>query len=73
MKKKFKVEGIDCPVCAGKIEARVGEIQGVTSSKINYMAEKLTVEIEDSIESSIEGSIVKIVKEVEPDAVVTAL
>lgn len=70
MKKKFKVEGIDCPNCAAKIEKLVGKIEGVTSSKINFMAEKLTVEADDSVCASLLEEVKKAVKVVEPDAVV---
>lgn len=68
MKKKFKVEGIDCPNCAAKIEKLVGNIEGVTSSKINFMAEKLTVEAEDSKADVLLEEVKKVVRTVEPDA-----
>lgn len=70
MKIKFKVEGIDCPNCAAKIEKMVGELAGVNSSKLNFMAEKLTLEIEDSAKDSILADVTKTVKVVEPDATV---
>ena len=73
MKKKFKVEGIDCPNCAAKIEKMVGELEGITSSKINFMAEKLTVEAEESVLEGLLESITKTVKVVEPEAVVSEL
>lgn len=71
MKKKFRVEGIDCPNCAAKIEKLVGEIEGVTVSKINFMAEKLTVEFEESAAATLIDEIKKAVAVVEPDAEVT--
>lgn len=73
MKIKFKVEGIDCPNCAAKIEKLVGGVDGVTSSKINFMAEKLTVELDEAISDKIFDEVKKIVKTVEPDAVVEVL
>lgn len=69
MKVKYKVEGIDCPNCAAKIEKMVGEIAGVTSSKINFMAEKLTVEVEEMTEA-IFAEIKKCLNAVEPDATI---
>jgi copper chaperone CopZ len=71
MKKKFKVEGIDCPNCAAKIEKMIGELPGVTSSKINFMAEKLTVEADDSVAATLLDEVKKTVKVVEPDATVS--
>ena len=73
MKKKFKVEGIDCPNCAAKIEEMVGKLEGVTSSKINFMAEKLTVEVEESALEGLLENIKKTVNIVEPDAVVAEI
>ena len=73
MKKKFKVEGIDCPNCAAKIEEMVGKLEGITSSKINFMAEKLTVEVEESALESLLENIRKTVNIVEPDAVVAEI
>ena len=73
MKKKFKVEGIDCPNCAAKIEKEVGKIEGVTSSKINFLAEKLTLEVEESALVTLLDEVKKAVSLTEPDAVVTEL
>lgn len=73
MKKKFKVEGIDCPNCAAKVEKLVGEIEGVTSSKLNFMAEKLTVEAEDSMADTLLEKVSQAVRSVESDAVIEML
>lgn len=73
MKKKFKVEGIDCPNCAAKVEKLVGEIEGVTSSKLNFMAEKLTVEAEDSMADTLLEKVTQAVRSVESDAVIEML
>ena len=73
MKKKFKVKGIDCPNCAAKIEKMVGELEGITSSKINFMAEKLTVEAEESALEGLLDKITKTVRVVEPEASVAEL
>ena len=73
MKKKYKVEGIDCPNCAAKIEKLIGELEGVTSSKINFMAEKLTVEAEENVLEGLLENITKTVRTVEPEATVAEL
>lgn len=70
MKKKFRVEGIDCPNCAAKVEKLVAKIEGVTSSKINFMAEKLTVEADESVCVTLLEEVTKAARVVEPDAVV---
>ncbi len=72
MKKIFILEDLDCAHCAGKIEADVKETAGVLSASLNFMAQKLVVDVEDSAVDSIEETVRKIVKKHEPDVTVTA-
>ena len=44
MKIKYTITGIDCPNCAAKLASQMGDIDGITSAKINFLTEKLTVE-----------------------------
>ncbi len=44
MKFKYTIEGLDCPNCAAKLSKMMEKIDGVESAKINFLAEKLTVE-----------------------------
>ena len=44
MKFKYTITGIDCPNCAAKLAALMGNIDGVDSCKINFLTEKLTIE-----------------------------
>ena len=46
MKTKFNVIGLDCPNCAAKLAAMMEKCDGIDSAKINFLAEKLTVESE---------------------------
>ena len=46
MKFKFKITGLDCPNCAAKLAAIMERGEGITSAKINFLTEKLTVESE---------------------------
>ena len=48
MKKKFKMENLDCANCAAKMEAAIKKIPGVTDAAMNFMTQKLTLEAEDS-------------------------
>ncbi|MBQ8928045.1 MAG: heavy-metal-associated domain-containing protein [Oscillospiraceae bacterium] len=47
MKKKFKMEDLDCANCAAKMEALIQKIPGVTNASISFMAQKLTIEAEE--------------------------
>lgn len=44
MKFKYAITGLDCPNCAAKLSALFEKADGVDSAKINFLAERLTVE-----------------------------
>jgi len=46
MKIKYNVVGLDCPVCASKLANIIEAREGISSAKINFLTEKLTVETE---------------------------
>ena len=58
MKFKYNVTGIDCPNCAAKLAAMMESKEGVSSAKINFLTEKLTVESELS-----EDALIKVLTE----------
>ena len=47
MKKKFKLIDLDCANCAAKMEEAIKKIPGVTDAAMNFMTQKLTLEIAD--------------------------
>ena len=47
MKKKFKVDNLDCAHCAAKMEEAIKKIPGVEDAVMNFMMQKLTLEIAD--------------------------
>lgn len=46
MKIKFNIIGLDCPNCAAKLASQIEAAEGISSAKINFLTEKLTVETE---------------------------
>lgn len=46
MKFKYKIIGVDCPVCASKLANKMAKVEGVDRVTINFLLEKLTVESE---------------------------
>ena len=44
MKFKYEITGLDCPNCAAKLAANIEKSEGVDLAKINFLAEKITVE-----------------------------
>ncbi len=70
MKKIYLLEDLDCAHCAEKIEKEVGKLEGVLNSKVTFLTQKLTVEMEDGREQTLFNDIKKIVKKFEPDVTV---
>lgn len=52
MKLKYTILGLDCPNCAAKLASQMSSIDGIESAKINFLTEKLTVEISLDEESA---------------------
>ena len=48
MKKKFKMENLDCANCAAKMEEQIRKIPGVNDANMNFMTQKLTLDAEDA-------------------------
>lgn len=47
MKKKFKMEELDCANCAAKMEELIKKIPGVHDANMNFMTQKLTLDADD--------------------------
>lgn len=48
MKKKFKMENLDCANCAAKMENAIKKIPGVNDASVSFMMQKLTIDADDS-------------------------
>ncbi len=67
MKKVFRLEDLDCANCAAKMERAIAKIDGVTSTSVSFMAQKLNIEADESRFDEIMRQVVKTCKKVEPD------
>lgn len=67
MRKSFKLDEIDCAVCAGKLEDAIKKLDGVTDVKVNFLTQKLTLEAADEAFEDIFESVVKLTADIEPD------
>ena len=70
MKKIYLLEDLDCAHCAEKIEREVAKLEGVNESKVTFLTQKLTVEVEEDAVTGLIEKVKKIVKKVEPDVTV---
>jgi cadmium-exporting ATPase len=67
MKKKFKLEDLDCANCAAKMEDAIKKIPGVNDAVVSFMTQKMTIDAEDERFEEIMDEVVKICAKVEPD------
>ena len=67
MKKKFKLEDLDCANCAAKMEEAIKKIGGVRDAKVSFLAQKMTIDAEDDKFEEIMQEVVKACARVEPD------
>ena len=70
MKKKFKLQALDCANCAAKMEEAIKKIQGVSDANVSFMTQKMTIEAEDGRFDEIMQEVVAVCKKVEPDCVI---
>ena len=47
MKKKFKLEDLDCANCAAKMEEAIKKIPGVSDASVSFMTQKMMVDAAD--------------------------
>ena len=67
MKKVIAMQDLDCANCAAKMEDSIRKIEGVISVSINFMAQRMTLELEDDNSAAIIEKIKAAVKKIEPD------
>ena len=69
MKKRYTIEDLCCANCAAKMEAVIRKIEGVNSATINFLTQKLTLDVEDDRLESILDQAEAVIRKIEPDCV----
>lgn len=67
MKKKFKLEDLDCANCAAKMEDAIKKIPGVNDANVSFMAQKMTIEADEERFDEIMKEVAAACAKVEPD------
>ena len=67
MKKKFKLQDLDCANCAAKMEDAIKKIAGVNDASVSFMMQKMTIDAEDDRFDAIMDQVVAACAKVEPD------
>ena len=67
MKKKFKLQDLDCANCAAKMEDLIKKIDGVNDASVSFMTQKMMVDADDARFDGIMKEVGKVCAKVEPD------
>ncbi len=67
MKKKFKLEDLDCANCAAKMEDAIKKIEGINDASVSFLAHKMTIDAQDDMFDDIMKEVIKVCAKVEPD------
>ncbi len=67
MRKKFKMEDLDCANCAAKMEDGIKKIDGVTSASVSFMTQKLVIEADEDRFDEIMKKVVEVCAKVDSD------
>lgn len=70
MKKKFKLENLDCANCAAKMENAIKKIDGIADANVSFMTQKMTVDADDARFDEIMQEVVAVCRKVEPDCTI---
>ena len=68
MKKVYKLTDLCCANCAAEIERDVQKAKGVAAASVNFIAQKLILEVEEGADvEAVVKKVAKLVRRVEPD------
>ncbi len=70
MKKKYNLTDLDCANCAAKMEDAIKKIDGVNDANVSFMAQKLTIDADESRFDSIMKEVAAVCRKGEPDCVI---
>ena len=68
MTKKYKIKGLDCPVCTKNLEKKINELDYVKQASIDFLKGVLTIECED--EEVTMPKVINLASILEPDVVI---
>ena len=66
MKKVFKLDEVDCAVCAQNMENGIKKIVGVENAVVSYVTQKLLIECDENDLDRILDDARKVIKKVDP-------
>ena len=69
MKKVYKIENLCCADCAAKMQREIEKLDGVNDVKVNFILEKITLDVDDDKMDAAIESMKQICRKIEPDCI----
>ncbi len=73
MVKQFRFTGIDCANCAAKLERALGKIDGVKTASVQFMTQKIRLDIEEDREASVLQEVEAVCRKTHPHMTMKAV
>ena len=73
MKKIYRMQNLDCANCAAKMERSIQKIKGVSDAQVSFMAQRLTMEVDESLLPEILEQVKRCVAKVDPNCQVLGI
>ncbi len=71
MRKVFKLEDLDCAVCAQKMEDGIKKLEGVENANVNFFSQKMVIVARDDVDfDALMDEVAAVCKKVEPECVI---
>lgn len=68
MTRVYRIKGLDCASCAGKMERRIAALPGVDWARVNFLTQKLTLDARDDLHESLWEQADSIIRTIQGDA-----
>ncbi len=66
MKYVYKLDEVDCAVCAANMEKGISKLDGVDKAVVSYVTQKLLIECEEGKLEGILDEAQKVIKKIDP-------
>jgi len=68
MTKAFQIRNLGCASCAAKMERKISVLPGVSTARVNFMTQKLTLEADEGQLPELLQKAAGIIRAIEPEA-----
>ncbi len=69
MKKRYRLNNLDCANCAAKLERALAKLEGVTAARVSFLTQSLTLEGADAQWAEVEAAARATIRRLEPEVV----